>query len=399
MTDKKKVIWFFLKPYKLQIVILFVLASLIGILEATAIATIYPIVDLGLNIEAGAGNMMLQTIVSMAMLLPVEDTFTAYCILVINIAVIVFIVKIINVKYQAWLIANIVRVTKKRLFEKQMKADYQYFLDTKQGGLVYTTSIATGEVATLVNSVAKMMSSMLLMLFLLALLFSMNWKGAMIVVVIGLAYYFLTQYIGTKVSYRTGKRKAEVATNEHIILNEVFNGIKQIKVYLTQSDWVKRFSQLVYEYHLLFRKNMVWSEIPAHSLWLLLFSSIAIMAVLLRAQNPVGFTVLIPLFGTFAFAVLRLLPPIAEFGTLRMQIMSALPNAELTYTALQKEFNTIVDGTKELKAFNHNIRFDKVSFTHKGRSKTIKDISITLDKGDTTAIVGSSGGGKTTIVN
>jgi len=396
---KLKTIWFFLKPYKLYVTALFLLASAIGILEATTVAAIYPIMDLGLDIQAGQDNMLLATIANMAALLPLKDAFISYCILIILLAVIVFIFKVIKVRLSARLSTNIVRETKERIFEKQMRADYQYFLDAKQGGLVYTTTTATNAVATLMTAVAKILSEIILIIFLFALLFSLNWKGALLVTLIGVGYYFATQYIGTRVSYVTGKGGAETATNEHIILNEVFNGIKQIKVFLTQNDWVRKFSQTVRAYFAYYRRNMVWNEIPAYSLWLLLFSSIAIMAVILRIQNPTGFTPLLPLFGTFAFAVLRLLPPIASFGSLRLQIMSALPNAELTYSSLHKQLSTIKDGERKFNTFTDNIQLDQVSFTHKGRPKTIKDVSITLEKGKTTAIVGSSGGGKTTIVD
>ncbi len=396
---KLKTIWFFLKPYKSHVVALFLLASAIGILETATVAALYPIVDLGLNAKSGQGNILLSLIATMAEIFPVKDAFISYCILIILLAITVFIVKTFNIYLTARLSTNIVGKVKERLFEKQMRADYQYFLETKQGGLVYTTTIAANGVSTLMTSAAKILSEIILMLFLFVLLFAMNWKGAILVTLIGVGYYFITQYVGTRISYDTGKGKAEKSTSEHVLLNEVFNGIKQIKVFVTQSGWVRQFNRTVRDYYTYYRRNMVWNEIPAYSLWVLLFATITIMAIVLRMQNPTGFTPLLPLFGTFAFAVLRLLPPIANFGSLRMQIMSALPDAELTYAALNKQFSTIKDGMREFKTFTSNIQLDNVSFTHKGRSKTIKDVSITLEKGKTTALIGPSGGGKTTIVD
>jgi ABC-type multidrug transport system fused ATPase/permease subunit len=381
------------------VVALFLLASAIGILETATVAALYPIVDLGLNAKSGQGNILLSLIATMAEIFPVKDAFISYCILIILLAITVFIVKTFNIYLTARLSTNIVGKVKERLFEKQMRADYQYFLETKQGGLVYTTTIAANGVSTLMTSAAKILSEIILMLFLFVLLFSMNWKGAILVTLIGVGYYFITQYVGTRISYDTGKGKAEKSTSEHVLLNEVFNGIKQIKVFVTQSGWVRKFNRTVRDYYTYYRRNMVWNEIPAYSLWVLLFATITIMAIVLRMQNPTGFTPLLPLFGTFAFAVLRLLPPIANFGSLRMQIMSALPDAELTYAALNKQFSTIKDGMREFKTFTSNIQLDNVSFTHKGRSKTIKDVSITLEKGKTTALIGPSGGGKTTIVD
>lgn len=394
-----KMIWFFLKPYKLHVVGLFVLALLIGILETTTVAAIYPIVDVGLDIHAGDSNMLLSLITQAALILPVEDTFVAYCVLIVLLAIIAFLVKTVNIRLTAHLATNAVREVKERIFQKQLRADYQYFLDTKQGGLVYATSRATNDISVLIISTAKLLSEIILIIFLFILLFSLNWKGALVAVAVGVVYYFITQYIGTKITYLASKVRAETSVTEHTILNEVFNGIRQIKVFLTQSDWAKKFSTTVREYFDKTRKNMIWLEIPAYSLWLLLFSSLAIMAAILRIQNPAGFILLLPLFGTFAFAMLRLLPPITSFGSLRMHMMAALPNTELTYSALNSQISTIEDGERLLKSFNRDIQLANVTFAHKGRTVTIKDVSMTLEKGKTIAIAGPSGGGKTTIVD
>jgi ABC-type multidrug transport system fused ATPase/permease subunit len=397
--SKLKTLWFFLKPYKLHVVALFILASVIGVLETATVAAIYPVVSVGLDIESGQDNVLLSLISRIAAISPLKDAFVSYCILIILLAIVVFIIKAINVYLLAHFSTNIAREAKERIFRKQLKADYQHFLDEKQGGLVYVTTQATGAVWHLITSVTRMLSEIILMLSIFVLLFSMNWKGSMLVVLVGVGYYFLTQHIGNKVSYAAGAGIAKAATSEHVVLNEVFTGIKQIKASLTESRWVNGFETAVRQEFTHFKRNRIWTEIPSHSLWLLLFSALAIVAAILWTKSAAGFTALIPLFGTFAFAMLRLLGPVSNFGTLRMQIMTAFPNAELTYAALNKQFDTIKDGRKELRLFTHNIELDHVSFTHKGRKKTIKDVSVTLEKGKTTAIVGPSGAGKTTIVD
>ena len=397
--SKLKIIRFFLRPYKLHILALFILASIIGVLETTALATMYPIVSLGLNIESGQGNILFSSITAIATILPIKDVFISYCVLFVLLAIAVFIVRLVNAYFSVHVNSTIVMRSKEMIFEKQMKADYQYFLDEKQGGLVYTTTIATGDVMHLMTSMTKLLSEIILIVTIFILLFSMSWQGAILVMLVGVGYYFVTQYIGTKVSYATGVGRAETATSEHIILNEVFNGIKQIKVFLTQSDWVKRFSSTVHQYFVYWRRSIIWGEIPGFGVWLLVFLSIGIMALILRIQNPVGFSLLLPLFSTFAFALLRLIPPISNFGKLRMDMMAALPNSELVYSVLNKQLDIIKDGEEELRSFTSNIQVNNVSFSHIGRSETISDISISFEKGKTTAVVGPSGGGKTTVVD
>ena len=394
-----KIIWFFLKPYKAHVVVLFVLASLIGFLETATVAAIYPVVSLGLNIETGQENVLLLLIAKVASVIPIQDAFISYCILVIVLAIIVFLVKAFSVYFSVYLGASVVTDVKERMFTKQLQADYQHFLDEKQGGLVYTTKSASGVVWTLVVSVSKIMSETVIMVFLFILLISMNWIGTILVGLVAGGYYVVTQYIGTRVSYTTGLGRAEASKQEHVILNEVFTGIRQIRIFLMEKYWAKGFSDAVRKYYYHIRRGKVWSEIPGHSLWLMLFSLIAAVAILLRVQNPDSLTLLLPLFGTFAFAMLRLLSPLVNFGHLRMEVMSSLPDAELTYDALQTQFSTIEDGNREHSTFNQNIQLNHIFFTHKGRSRTIRDVTLTLEKGKTTAIVGPSGGGKTTIVD
>jgi len=397
--SKLRTIWFFLKPYKFHVAGLFVLALVIGVLETTAVATIYPIVSLGLNIESGQSNILFSAIDRIAAMLPVEDIFIAYCVFFLIIVSVVFVLRVINIRFSTGINADIVRKCKERLFEKQMKADYQHFLDEKQGGLVYITTIATGDVIHLLTSIARLLSEAVLMISIFVLLFSMLWQGTMVMVLLGVGYYFLTQHIAKKVSYATGVGRARTATEQNIILNEVINGIKQIKAFLMQSNWINNFQSSVREYYYHYKKSIIWSEIPGFSLWLLMFSSIGIIALILRVQNPAGFAPILPLFGTFAFALLRLLPPMSNLGKLRMDLMAALPNAELVHSALNKQVTTIQDGDRELVSFSSDIRLDNVSFAHKGRKTTIKDVSMTLEKGKTTAIVGPSGAGKTTIAD
>ena len=397
--SKLKTIWFFLKPYRLNVVALFILSSIIGLLEASCVAAIYPLVSLGLNIEAGQDNIVLSSLTKMAAILPIEDIFISFCVLFLLLATIAFMVKLVNTYLVTYTASHVVEKNKERIFEKQIRADYQYFLDQKQGGLVYATTMAPDSITALITSVARLLSQTILMLFIFILLFSISWRGTIVVLLVGAGYYFMTQYIGTKVSYATGAGRAEAGTKEHIILNEVFDGIKQIKVFLTQSDWVRNFSSAVRQNYYYYRKGTVWMEIPSHMIVLAAFSAVGIMGLILRIQNPGGFTPLLPLFGTFAFALLRLLPPISDFGRLRMGIMQALPNAEIVYSTLNKHFVNIKEGRKELRSFTSNIQLDDVSFSHKGRSKTIEDVSITFEKGKTTAIAGPSGAGKTTIVD
>ncbi|MFH1169622.1 MAG: hypothetical protein V1691_02895, partial [Chloroflexota bacterium] len=73
--SKQNVIWFFIRPYKLHILALFILFMLVGGLEAATIAAIYPILNATFSPGAGQGNFVLSSFKIIADLLPIKDLF------------------------------------------------------------------------------------------------------------------------------------------------------------------------------------------------------------------------------------------------------------------------------------------------------------------------------------
>ncbi|MFC1980194.1 ABC transporter ATP-binding protein, partial [Chloroflexota bacterium] len=239
----------------------------------------------------------------------------------------------------------------------------------------------------------------ILLISIFVLLVSLSWQGTIAVLLIGIGYYYLIRYLGQKVSYQASKGEIKALSESNVILNESISGIKQVKVFLTEKNWVDRFTNTVKERWHHFRRRAIWREIPSFTLILLLYLTIGTIALLIKIIAPTTFTQLIPTFGTFAFAIIRLFPIIGNLGDHFISIMEALPNCEIAYSIQSDKITHIEDGEKELISFKSNIQFDNVSFAYKGRSKIIEDLSIIFEKGKTTAIVGRSGEGKTTIIN
>ena len=79
--------------------------------------------------------------------------------------------------------------------------------------------------------------------------------------------------------------------------------------------------------------------------------------------------------------------------------MSALPAVEHAYQAINGPVPTRNEGDKILESFQQAIVFEDVSFAHQGRDSLLNNVNLTFEKGKVTAIVGRSGGGKTTISN
>jgi len=397
--DIFKIIWFFFKPYKLRILVLFILSLLVGSLEAANVAAVYPILSAALDTGFGEGNIILSLFRGAANLLPIEGEFIAYCAIFLLIALLAFAAKLISVIFRVKFAASLVKKNQSEVFNKFIKADYQYFIDHKQGELLYNVTSAPQRLSGLITSVTELMAQAILSISVLLLLFSLSWQGAIAVLLIGLGYHYFTRYLGKKVSYTAGKGEQEAVRKGNVILNEAITGIKEVKVFVTGENWLDRFNSAMKQRWAHLIRYSIWQQIPSPILMLILYLSIGIIAMLIKIIAPASFFQLIPLFGTFAFALFRLFPIIGAMGGLTMQIMAALPDCEAVYSIRTDEITHIKDGEKELSSLNSNIKFNNVSFAYKGRLKILKNISTTFEKGKTTAIVGRSGTGKTTIIN
>jgi len=204
--SKLKTLWFFLAPYKLHVLALFILSLIIGVLETACVAAVYPLVSVGLDIQSGPDNIFLSAISKMAELLPIKDAFISFCVLFLLLAIIIFIVRIINTYVTVYTASHIALKTKERIFEKQMQADYQYFLDQKQGGLVYAATTAPMSLMRLINSVARLVSQALLILFIFAFLYSISWRGTIAVLLAGVGLQWNQANKGFINTRRLGQR-------------------------------------------------------------------------------------------------------------------------------------------------------------------------------------------------
>jgi ABC-type multidrug transport system fused ATPase/permease subunit len=392
-------IWFFLKPFKLQVVALVILSLLAGGLEAATIATIYPILSVAFAAGVEQGGVILRIFGTMAGMLPIADEFTAFCVLFLILALLAFAVRLIMINFRVKFAARLVENNQNEIFDKFVKADYQYFIDHKQGELIYNTASAPGDLAILVNSVTELISQGLLSLTIVLVLLSLSLPGTAAVVIIGVGYYYFARHFSQKVAYQPGKGEMEAYRESNVILNEAISGIKQVKLFAVEEKWIDRFSRAVRKRWDNFTRRSIGQQLPAPILMFIVYLGIGITALLIRITTPAGFTAVIPVLGAFAIALFRLVPVIGNASGQTMQLIGALPKCETIYNIRNAQITQLKDGEKELSSFQSDITFNRVSFAYKGRSQTINDISVTFQRGKTTAIVGRSGTGKTTIIN
>ena len=392
-------IWFFLNRYKLYFLFLIGLALLTGIIESLNVALIYPIISEGMDLNF-TNNAFLNFINPLINRIPVEDGMIRYCIAFIILAIMVFITKLIYYYLSVKFLAIVVVQAKQDVFNKCMGADYQFYVDNKQGELLYKISDAPNAIAKALQVMSSVFVELFLIVSVFTVLLSLSWKLVVVVIICGIIYYYIVKYLSLVVSYKTGKKLLRWGKEERVIVSEYTSGFKQIKVFETLSYWRKLFDRAINKYWIAHRKNFFWSRFPEVMIWFIVYSLIGVAVIVIKLQYPGNFKTLLPLLGTFAFGVFMILPKISRLGNFRMVFMNMLPNIETVEKLLKdKDYNQIENGEINFRELKKSIEIKNVTFAHKERDILLKDFTLKIEKGKTTALVGASGSGKTTIVN
>ncbi len=401
-TDKKQTyaIWFFLKQYKAIYAALLLVTIGYAILESVNISIFVPLFNAVLNNEKSTGKLFLiiEKIVSF---LPFKHPFMGIFVLAITISIIKELFGFTRVFLVGCGLGKVYCDTQEALIHKYGSSDYQFFLDNKQGKLVYVLLNATAKLSNCLQIIPDMVTAILMIFTIGALLFSISLRATVFLSFFGVIYVLMMNMLAKKVSYNIGKERVVVGANTTVLANELLDGIKHIKVSGSFWLWQRNFSDSVRRFKALVIRDFMWSSVPDRVIQLLPVAILVGVAMFLyfTKDAPAFLSKYMISMGVYIYAFYRLSPFLASLGKLRMQLMVALPDVEVLYDALNQKTNYIEDGDFELKNIEKEVRFENVSFSYKNKKDIFRNVNFSIEKGKTTAIVGTSGAGKSTLIN
>ena len=403
-AKKLKIIWYFLKPYKLYLLFLFLIGIIMAILDFVNIALLYPILSISTNQNYHPDNLIYNFIYSLdslcSAIFQIHDILITSCILFIIFAFVSFLFGILYIIISLKITKIITIESKKKIFEKQIQTDYQFFIDQKQGDIIYKISRAPSFIADVFVNLTKFSIDIILSISTFLLLLSISLNGSILFLSVGAGYYYFTRHLSLKISYITGTGRYKASQQENVILNEYINGVKQIKVYGVANHWKKLFGDAIEWSWNLWQRDSFWLQVPALVLYLLIFVTIGMVVIGIKLFYPYDFVTYLPILGTFSLAILNLLPRLANFGNYQMGIMGALPNLKVVENVIEDPtYSTLKNGAVQFKNKRPDIYFDHISFAHKNRDIIFENLTLHIHPGKTTAIIGQSGSGKSTLID
>ncbi|NLI73512.1 MAG: ABC transporter ATP-binding protein [Euryarchaeota archaeon] len=394
-----KILHFYSKDFKQYIVALAAFSILLGMMETLQIVLLYPILNASFDLQ-DVGIPFLEPIYGVALNIVQLPEIVTFSLLFIVFVILTFLVTIVYKWITLRFTKAVIVSTKESIFDKLRDNDYRYFVDNKQGDVLYNVITSPGKIRTFLDYSTRMFSDFVVVLMISIGLFMVSPTATAILLVGGIAFILLVRIVGSRISYFIGRVQLRSISSENTVISQYVQGLRQIRAVNADEHWRKQYMLALRNYWDKYVRYRFTESLPMALLQMVFFTAIAVIVIVLYYIHQDQFIYVIPLIGTFAFSALKILPRLSNVGSHNMMIMDSYADLERIHHFLNdSQYETIKNGTEKFNSLTSNIVFEDVNFNYYEGQYLIKNLNLTIPKNKVTALVGHSGSGKSTIIS
>jgi ATP-binding cassette, subfamily B, bacterial MsbA len=415
----------FVKPYWKHVVVTFALTILYALLSGASIYLTIPLLSTLFQENSTSTQTTEQTSVldNTSSILPgwvqsikedLTNSFNHYILsgdkieVLINICILIiiaFLLKNIFGYLQSYFMAYVeygaMRDLRDQAYIHLNKLPLSYFKKERVGNLI---SKFTNDVNIVQSSISATFSNLikepLTILVFFGIAFSISWQLTILAVIIVPVSTLIIVWIGKKLRRQTTILQSKLADITSV-LQESISGVKVVKAFGMEDFENKKFMRETNNYFKIALKivRIRNSSSPiTEVLSVIIGATIIYYGGLLVLKEG---TLSASQFLGFLFAIFQMMPPIKELGGVNNRIQEASAAADRIFAIMDTEpLIKSKDGPVELLEFKNKIVFKNVSFVYDDGNEIILDnISFEVNHGEILALVGPSGGGKSTLVD
>jgi subfamily B ATP-binding cassette protein MsbA len=286
-----------------------------------------------------------------------------------------------------------------QLIKHVLKADLSFFHDTPSGELI---SRFTTDVNMLHRIISRTITSLvkdgLTLIFLVALMFYTDWKLATFAfIAFPLAFYPIIK-IGKSMRKKSGSIQSDYARFT-VMLSQMFQGARLIKSYCMEDRERKAADGLIMG---LFTKIMKSTRTRSmtHPIMEFLGGIAIVIVITYGGMQVINGEQTSGSFFTFITALLLAYEPLKHIANLNAELQEKLAGAMRVFSilAIKPDIQDKADA-QPIKLSRGHIEFKNVHFAYNKETNALNGINLQVEAGKKTALVGSSGSGKSTMVN
>ena len=409
----------FVPPYKKYLVLTVVFNILSAILNIFSFATIIPLLNILFQTDSGMRQTEwipwseltlknITTVVGNNVDCIVQDLVLSWgattTLLIIGL-VLAFMTFLKTAAYflsSATIIpirTGVVRDIRNQLYQKITALPLGFFSEERKGDIIARMS---GDVQEIENSIMASLDMLfknpILIIAYFTTLVVISWRLTLFTVFFVPLFGWFMGFVGRKLKQKSIKAQS-LWSDTMSQVEETLGGLRIIKAFNAEEKMNRRFDQVNSDY----RNNIMRVNIRqqmAHPMSEFL-GTVMIVIVLwfggIQVLNNASITG--PTFIYYLVILYSIINPLKEFSKASYNIPKGMASMERVDKILMAENNIKEpEHPKHIASFEHQIEFRHVSFKY-GEQWVLRDINLVIEKGKTIALVGQSGGGKSTLVD
>jgi subfamily B ATP-binding cassette protein MsbA len=285
-----------------------------------------------------------------------------------------------------------------QMFARLIRLPTDFYDNTTTGALISKFTFNVQQVTgAATNAVSVLVKDSMTVLGLLAYLIWLDWRLTLVVLVVGPIIIRLVRYFSVRLRAMSRTEQNAMGDLNHV-LEESIGCHRVVKVFGGQQYEQKRFGSASRKVERANMKRAVASaaSVPATQI----VASFAVAAVVYFVMHQAAHDqTTVGGFVAFLVALLMLLAPLKRLVSVNVTLQRGLAAAESVFELIDQPIE-IDSGQRQIGRAHGDIEFDQVSFSYIGAPRPALDkLSLKINAGETIALVGASGGGKTTIAN
>lgn len=326
------------------------------------------------------------------------DNLNFYILILLGLTFTEVIFQFSFIFYANWVGQHIIRDIRTKTFNHILKFKMSYFDNNSVGKLV-TRVVSDIETiaAFFTNGVFTIVSDILKMLVVIVLMFAMNWQLALITLAVLPLLIYATKVFQIAIKATFQEVRNQVA-NLNGFVQERVTGMKIVQLFNREKIEYEQFKEINDKHKKGYIKTIWYYSIffPIAEI----LSSIAVGLIVWYGGRQVleGFT---DVGSVIAFIKMSqmLFRPLRQIADKFNQLQMGIVSGERVFKVIDTNSFISKEGTYKAEQIEGDIAFEDVKFSYVEGEEVLKGISFEVQKGQTVAIVGATGAGKSTIIN
>tara|TARA_B110000902_G_scaffold267188_1_gene358955 strand:+ start:10342 stop:12156 length:1815 start_codon:yes stop_codon:yes gene_type:complete len=402
-TSTFNIIVFFMKRHIKIYSLLAMLGLVIGLLEGLNLVVFLPMLNNLVGASPPAHNaesgVLLGFVNTILHYIPIKDGFLAAGSLFLFLTILKGVLSLLHEYMAAHASGAILKQYRQELINRYKNASLSFFDTERAGGLLYNLNMPPIMLSKLLYMMPRAFIDFLRFFFVMVVLFYTSPVITLSMIAFGATLYLVGSRPLTKVSYKLSLARRSAEQEMSAVATEWLRGIRPIRTAGADKHWVGIFSEKNEISRYSYVKTSFLLASPRHVFELIAFSALFIGMMVAYWRAPDAFATQVATIGFFAMGLARVLPSFATLARTPIDIRTMLPDVENLYSIFKTLPEKEMDGVVVFNGLQSKITLKNVSVEHVGRVKALDNISLSIPKGKVVAFVGSSGAGKTTMLN